>query len=119
MLVERSMTKTASGSGIWKRRGHAMLTTRISAVLFAGTLATGHAFAAPAASPSPPQAKAASASRQAPLPPGPAAQVREAQGVGRPLLYWAGAGALLIAGVILIAQDDDGSSTTAATSTGN
>ena len=96
-----------------------MLTTRISAVLFAGALTIGHAVAAPAPSALPPQTKAASASRQTPLPAGPAARVREAQGVGRPLLYWAGAGALLIAGVILFAQDDDGTSTTAATSTGN
>jgi len=96
-----------------------MLTTRISAVLFACTVTAGHAFAAPAASPSPPQTNAASASRQTPLPSGPAAPIREAQGVGRPLLYWAGAGALIIAGVILISQDDDGTSTTTTTSTGN
>ena len=94
-----------------------MPTTRISAVLFAGALTVGHAVAAPAASPSPPQANAASASRQAPLPSGPAAPIREAQGVGRPLLYWAGAGALIIAGVILISRDEDGTSTT--TTTGN
>ena len=94
-----------------------MLTTRISAVLFACTVTAGHAFAAPAASPSPPQTNAASASRQTPLPSGPAAPIREAQGVGRPLLYWAGAGALIIAGVILIAGDDDGTSAT--TTTGN
>jgi hypothetical protein len=94
-----------------------MLTTKISAVLFACALTVGHALAAPAASPSPPTTNAASTSRQAPLPSGPAAPIREAQGVGRPLLYWAGAGALLIAGVILIAKDDDGTSTT--TTTGN
>jgi hypothetical protein len=94
-----------------------MLSMRISAVLFAGALTVGHAVAAPAAGPSPPPN--ASAPRQAPLPSGPAAPIREAQGVGRPLLYWAGAGVLLIAGVILIAQDDDGTSTTTTTGTGN
>jgi hypothetical protein len=59
----------------------------------------------------------ASASRQAPLPPGGAASVREAQGVGRPLLYWAAGGAAIIAGVILLAQDNDGTSTTSTTGT--
>jgi len=96
-----------------------MLSMRISAVLFAGALAAGNAVAAPAASPSPPQTKA-SAPRQAPLPPGPAAPIREAQGVGRPLLYWAAAGVVIIAGVLLIYDSpDDTTTTTATTSTGN
>jgi hypothetical protein len=95
-----------------------MLRMKISAALVAGIVMIGQSIAAPALGASPQQANA-SAPRQAPLPAGPAASVREAQGIARPLLYWAGAGALIITGVILIGQDDDGTSTTATTSTGN
>jgi len=97
-----------------------MLSNKISAVLVsgmvAGLLAIGQAAAAPEAPPAP-----SGTTLQKPLPAGPAAPVREAQGVGRPLLYWAGAGAVLIAGILLIAgpQDDDDSSTTTTTGTGN
>ncbi len=93
-----------------------MPSTKILSILFAGLLTIGPAAAAPQASPAPSQA-----TRQAPLPAGPAAPVREAQGVARPLLYWAGAGAVIIAGVLLIAgpQDDDETSTTTTTGTGN
>lgn len=91
---------------------------KFSAALVAGIAMIGQAVAAPALGAAPQQANA-SAPRQAPLPAGPAAPIREAQGVGRPLLYWAGAGALIIAGVILIGQDENGSSTTTTTSTGN
>jgi len=84
--------------------------------LVAGLLTIGQAAAAPQATPAPSQA-----GRQAPLPAGAAAPVREAQGVGRPLLYWAGAGAVLVAGILLIAgpQEDDDTSTTTTTGTGN
>ena len=95
-----------------------MLRTKISAALVAGIVMIGQSVAAPALGASPQQANA-SAPRQAPLPAGPAASIREAQGIGRTLLYWAAAGAVIIAGVILIAQDDDGSTTTATTSSGN
>ena len=91
---------------------------KISAALVAGIVMIGQSVAVPALGASPQQANA-SAPRQAPLPAGPAASIREAQGVARPLLYWAGAGALIIAGVILIGQGDDGTSTTTTTSTGN
>jgi len=90
---------------------------KISAAILAGALAIGQAGAAPAAS-TVPQTNA-SAPRQAPLPPGPAASIREAQGIGRPLLYWAAAGAVIITGVILLSLDGDGTTTTATTGTGN
>jgi hypothetical protein len=95
-----------------------MLRMKISSACVAGVLTIGQAFAAPTTGPARPQTSA-SVSNQAPLPPAGAASIREAQGVGRPLLYWAGAGAVIIAGVILIAgpQDDDDTSTT--TTTGN
>ena len=93
---------------------------RISAVLVAGlmganALTAGQAAAAPQAAPAPSQP-----ARQAPLPAGQAATVREAQGVGRPLLYWAAAGAVIIGGILLIAgpQDDDDAVTTTS-GTGN
>ena len=94
-----------------------MVRMDISAALVAGALTVGQAVAAPTAGTSPPQANA-SASRQAPLPPGGAASIREAQGVGRPLLYWAAAGAVIITGVILLAQGDDNATVTT-TTTGN
>ena len=94
---------------------------RISAVLVAGlmsasSLTAGQAAAAPQATPAPVQT-----TRQAPLPAGQAATVRVAQGVGRPLLYWAAAGAVLVAGILLIAgpQDDDDEATTTTSGTGN
>jgi len=90
---------------------------KIPVALVAGIVMISQSVAAPALGASPQQANA-SAPRQAPLPAGPAASIREAQGVARPLLYWAGAGALIIAGVILIGQDEDNSTTTT-TSTGN
>jgi hypothetical protein len=97
-----------------------MLNNKVSAVLVsglvAGLLTIGQSAAAPQATPAPSEVM-----RRAPLPAGPATSVREAQGIGRPLLYWAGAGAVIIAGVILIAgpQDDDDTSTTTTTGTGN
>jgi hypothetical protein len=95
-----------------------MASTKIQIALLAGALAAGQAFAAPSNAPSNAKAPAA---HQAPLPPGRAAPVREAQGIGRPLLYWAAGGALIITGVILISQDgdDDDTTTTATTGTGN
>ena len=93
----------------------------ISAVLVAclmgvSALTAGQVAAAPQATPAPSQT-----ARQAPLPAGQAATVREAQGVGRPLLYWAAAGAVIIAGILLIAgpQDDDDEATTTTSGTGN
>lgn len=92
-----------------------MLSVRISAALLLGALAASQVAAAPAGR-TVPQANA-SAPRQSPLPPAGAGTVREAQGVGRPLLYWAAGGAAIIAGVILISQDNDGTSTTSTTGT--
>jgi hypothetical protein len=117
MLVEAAMTKTASGSDGWKCRGWAMPSIRISAALLAGALAASQAAAAPA--PNTGSQTNAPAPSQPPLPPGPAASNRQAQNIGRPLLYWAAAGAAIITGVILLSQDSDGTSTTATTSTGN
>ena len=95
-----------------------MPSNKILSAVVAGALTIGHAAAAPQAAPAPAPSQA---TRQAPLPAGPAASVREAQGVARPLLYWAGAGAVIIAGVLLIAgpQDDDETSATTTTGTGN
>ena len=91
---------------------------KISAALIACIVMMGQSVAEPALGASTQQANA-STPRQAPLPAGPTASIREAQGVARPLLYWAGAGALIIAGVILLGQGDDDTSTTATTSSGN
>jgi hypothetical protein len=93
-----------------------MLRMKIPSACVAGVLTIGQAFAAPTAGPARPQTSA-SVPNQAPLPPAGAASIREAQGIGRTLLYWAGAGAVIIAGVILIGQDDD--DTSATTTTGN
>lgn len=91
-----------------------MLSMRISVALLAGALTAGQAVAAPAAGTSPPQANA-SAPRHAPLPPRGAASIQQAQGVGRPLLYWGAAGAVIITGVILLSRGDDDTTTTATT----
>jgi hypothetical protein len=97
-----------------------MPSTKIFSVLFASALTLGQASAAQQSAPPASPQSTASQPRQSPLPPGPAASVREAQGVARPLLYWAAAGAVIIAGIILIAgpQDDDDTTTTT-TGTGN
>ena len=91
-----------------------MPSNKILSAVIAGALMMGQAAAAPQASPTPSQA-----TRQAPLPAGPAAPVREAQSVTRPLLYWAAAGAVIIAGVLLIAGPQDDDETTTTTGTGN
>jgi hypothetical protein len=92
-----------------------MLRIGVALALLAGALVANQAVAAQAPNAAP-QAPA-SASRQAPLPPGGAASVQQAQGVGRPLLYWAAGGAAIITGVILLAQDNDGTGTTSTTGT--
>ena len=90
MVVGGAMTKTASGSGVWKRRGRVMLTYED--------------FCCPCcrrADDRPGRCRASRPLRRRrrtrPLrvkrrcPPAPRHPIREAQGVGRPLLYW-GAG---------------------------
>jgi hypothetical protein len=97
-------------------KGHAMLSKCLSAALAAVvTMSQAEAAAPPSDHSSAPRATVSL--RPTPLPPAGAAPIREAQGVGRPLLYWAAAGAAIIAGVLLLHQDAD--DTTATPSTGN
>ena len=102
-------------------KGRSVLSGKVFAAAVLGVAIVGHALAAPAPSgagapPStPPQ-------NPPPLPPAPpASTTREAQNIGRPLLYWGAGGAVIITGVILLSQDeDDGATTTTATTgTGN
>jgi hypothetical protein len=96
-----------------------MLKTLLAATISGAVLATVPAVAAERAAGSVAQPNP-SAAVQAPLPAGRAASIREAQGIGRPLLYWSLAGGAVIAGVILLAQDGDEAPATAVTTgTGN
>lgn len=95
-----------------------MLSVRICCALVAGALVAGEAVAAPAMRSAPSSAAKIATPRETPLPPGGAAPVRQAQGIGRPLLYWAAGGAAIIAGVILLSQDNDETSTTTTSTTG-
>ena len=98
-------------------KGHAMLSKCLSAALAAVVTMSQAEAAAPADRPSTPAATVSL--RPTPLPAAGAAPIREAQGVGRPLLYWAAGGVAIITAVLLIHQDDDETSTTATVSTGN
>jgi hypothetical protein len=94
-----------------------MLSKTLFAATLSGALLMAQAVAAqsasgPATQPNP------SARPQAPLPAGRSASIREAQGIGRPLLFWTLAGGAIIAGVILLAQDGDEATTTTAATTG-
>lgn len=97
-----------------------MLSRRYIAATLIGAVLTGQAFAAPVAGGSTEQ-KTTSLLSNAPLPAGRPASIREAQGIGRPLLYWGAGGAAIVAGVILLAQDSDEgtTATTVTTSTTN
>jgi hypothetical protein len=94
-----------------------MWSDRVLAAAIFSVAILGHAFAAPAPSgagapPSPPP------QNPPPLPAAPAASTaREAQNIGRPLLYWGLGGAAIITGVILLSQDGDDGATTTATGT--
>jgi hypothetical protein len=92
-----------------------MPSMRIFAALLAGVFMVGEAVAAPA--PGTPPPTNVPSPPPPPLPPAGAAPRPQAQRIGRPLLYWGGAGAVLIAGVILIGQGDDATSTTTTTGT--
>jgi len=96
-----------------------MVAIRVSAFLLAAAMTLSQAVAAPVTVNATPKANASAPRQPSPLPAGRAASISEAQGVGRPLLYWAAAGGAIIAGVILISQDgDDDNTTTTTTSTG-
>jgi hypothetical protein len=97
-----------------------MLSNRVIAAVLVARVILGEAAAAPAPSHTPALAPSSSVQRQAPLPAATGAPIRQAQGIGRPLLYWTLGGAAIITGVILLSQADDEGATTATTaSTGN
>jgi hypothetical protein len=98
-------------------KGHAMLSKCLFATL-AAVVTMSQADAAAPASDHSSAPRARVSLRPTPLPPAGAAPIREAQGVGRPLLYWAAGGAAIIAAVLLLHEDDDDATTTTV-STGN
>jgi len=96
-----------------------MVSRKLLAVILAGAMAASPTFAASnnVEKDNPPQANMMPLSNQGPLPPGKAATVKEAQGIGRPLLWWGLGGAAIIAGVVFLSQSGNKSTTTSTTTT--
>jgi hypothetical protein len=109
MTIKQLPVQTVAG------KGRTMRSVMIAVCLLASVLAA-EAASAPAAN-TPPQTIVSTPSK-APLPPAGAAPIRQAQGIGRQLLYWAAAGAVIITGVLLLYQDDDYTTTTTTSATG-
>jgi hypothetical protein len=96
-----------------------MFSNRIFAATLIAVVTTGEAVAAPSPNVSN-ERKDSSLQSRAPLPAGRSTTIREAQGIGRPLLYWGAAGATIITAVILMSEDgEDAPATTVTTGTSN